>query len=115
MTRFKLRTLIILTALLPAAFGMLWRCGQIDGEIHEGGGSVRVGSHALVWFPGGVSLAHAVQWGIIRPQHNYVLVINGKEILPAMQYTECRPDHPWNGRHWEPVYEYERIIDWSDQ
>lgn len=122
MTRFNLRTLILLSALLPATFGMLWRCGQIDGEtrvIDEdlGGGrymEVRVGSYALVLSGQQISLAHAIAWARHKPQHDYVLVIDGKEIPPAMQIAEQREDHPWNGRQWHPVYEYVGYFEWRE-
>lgn len=117
MTRFKLRTLIVLTALLPAAFGMLWRCGQIeaDTDVDTDGRwiSVRVCRYQATVLPTGVNLLRVVEWMRVEPSR-YVVIVDGKERRPAPCVAEQRKDHPWNSREWLPIYEHVGHLSWSD-
>lgn len=101
MTRFKLRTFLILAAVLPAAFGMLWRCGQLDYEYHPLGdtsGGVRQFRICRLELecngPFQMASLRWVQRWIHRDHRNYQ--------LPPFDQEFARDNHPWNSREWVP-------------
>jgi hypothetical protein len=114
--RMGLRSLLLLSAILPAAFGMLWRCGQLDYEAlkdWERGGFVRNARICSIEFtlsPEGFQVFRVDSW-FRRSQ----LEEGFRRGSFSLHEIDQRRSHPWDGRDWLAMSSREILsVNWGN-